>query len=100
MSIPAVREARVAPAAVPPATGDSPPAPSADAAGEPSPFARLVRGLGHEVQRSENVVHQAIASARGDSWTRRSSSPFRRGSIATARRSISRRGSSITRRAR
>jgi hypothetical protein len=30
-----------------------------------SPFARLVRGFGHEVQASETLVRQAIASARG-----------------------------------
>jgi hypothetical protein len=32
---------------------------------QPSPFARLVRGLGQQVQSSETMVHQAIASARG-----------------------------------
>ena len=32
---------------------------------EPSPFARLVRGLGTEVQRGEAVVRHAIDSASG-----------------------------------
>ncbi|MGD0527059.1 MAG: hypothetical protein ABSE49_18080 [Polyangiaceae bacterium] len=61
MAIPPLREARAAP--LPPAL------PKADAASPapgdaPSPFARLLRGLGHEVQGSETTVHQAIASAR------------------------------------
>jgi hypothetical protein len=34
-------------------------------ADRPSPFAQLMRGLGHEVQASETLVHQAIASANG-----------------------------------
>jgi hypothetical protein len=62
MSIPAVAERRLAaPApAVPTSVTGSPPA-----LDSPSPFARLVRGIGHEVQRSETLVRQAIASARG-----------------------------------
>jgi hypothetical protein len=46
----------------------SPPPPSAASAGaqsEPSPFARLLRGLGDEVQRGETLVRGAVASARG-----------------------------------
>jgi hypothetical protein len=62
MSIPAVREARVPPLAVP-STDTRPP--SSEPASGPSPFAQLMRGLGHEVQGSETMVHQAIASARG-----------------------------------
>lgn len=61
MSIPAVREARPAFPTVPLASSPGPSAPSAT----PSPFAELVRGLGHEVQRSEAIVHRAVASARG-----------------------------------
>jgi hypothetical protein len=62
MSIPAVREARLPPPAVL-SSGASPPssAPSSTA----SPFAQLLRGLGNEVQGSETMVHEAIASARG-----------------------------------
>jgi hypothetical protein len=62
MSIPAVREARLTPPAVP-TTGASPP--SSAPSSTPSPFAQLLRGLGQEVQGSETMVHQAIASARG-----------------------------------
>ena len=62
MSIPAVREARVALPAVPP-TGAT--RPSSSPSSTPSPFAQLLRGLGQEVQGSETMVHQAIASARG-----------------------------------
>jgi hypothetical protein len=61
MSIPAIREARPAPAVIP--TSASPP--SSAPSDTPSPFAQLLRGLGHEVQGSETMVHQAIASARG-----------------------------------
>jgi hypothetical protein len=60
MSIPALREARTTPLALPP-TAPPPVSPSKDT---PSPFAQLLRGLGHEVQGSETTVHQAIASAR------------------------------------
>jgi hypothetical protein len=62
MSIPAVREARLPPL-VTPTTGA--PAPSSTPSSTPSPFAQLLRGLGQEVQGSETMVHQAIASARG-----------------------------------
>jgi hypothetical protein len=62
MSIPAVREARIAPPAVP---DTSAPAPSPTPSTTASPFALLVRGLGHEVQRSESMVHRAMASASG-----------------------------------
>jgi hypothetical protein len=61
MSIPAIREARPGPAVIP--TSGSPP--SSAPSDTPSPFAQLLRGLGHEVQGSETMVHQAIASARG-----------------------------------
>jgi hypothetical protein len=65
MSIPAIREPRVvapAPAALEHA---SPPAAGVDPSSPPSPFARLVRGIGREVQSGEAMVHQAIASAHG-----------------------------------
>ena len=65
MSIPAIREARLTPAIIP--TSASPP--SSTPSDTPSPalssFAQVLRGLGHEVQGSETMVHQAIASARG-----------------------------------
>lgn len=62
MSIPAIREARLPP----PATITTRPTPlSSTPSSTPSPFAQVLRGLGHEVQRSETMVHQAIASARG-----------------------------------
>jgi hypothetical protein len=61
MSIPAVRE-RTAPPTV---VAASAPLPSSAPPSTPSPFAQLVRGLGHEVQRSEAMVHQAVASASG-----------------------------------
>jgi hypothetical protein len=62
MSIPSLREARLAP---PPAvsTQAAPPPPSTPG-DTPSPFAQLLRGLGHDVQGSETTVHQAVASAR------------------------------------
>jgi hypothetical protein len=63
MSIPAVREARVSvPAAAAPRPSSSQPSP---ADSDPSLFARMVRGLGDEVQRSEAMVHRAVVSARG-----------------------------------
>jgi hypothetical protein len=62
MSIPAIREARLAPPAIPTTTASPPSSPPSST---PSPFAQLLRGLGHEVQGSETMVHQAIASARG-----------------------------------
>lgn len=62
MSIPAVREARLTPPPVATTVASPSFSPSSST---PSPFARLVRGLGHEVQASETMVHQAIASARG-----------------------------------
>ena len=61
MSIPGIREARLTPALIP--TSASPP--SSTPSVTPSPFAQVLRGLGHEVQGSETMVHQAIASARG-----------------------------------
>ena len=68
MSIPPVGERRVVfPPSTPPTSSMravSPPAPTVSS-DRPSPFAQLVRGLGHEVQSSETLVHQAIASARG-----------------------------------
>jgi hypothetical protein len=65
MSIPPVAERRLA-TPPPGAPGTDSPLPASTGSPDtPSPFARLVRGLGHEVQRSETLVHQAIASARG-----------------------------------
>ncbi|HEY3819791.1 MAG TPA: hypothetical protein VGL81_21645 [Polyangiaceae bacterium] len=68
MSIPALREARLTPAALP---TPAPPPPTSTPASRPtdkptdtpSPFAQLLRGLGHQVQGSESTVHQAISSA-------------------------------------
>jgi hypothetical protein len=40
-------------------------APSPSRAAEPSTFARLLRGVGNEVQRGETVVRGAVASASG-----------------------------------
>jgi hypothetical protein len=70
MSIPAVREARPPPPALsaistPTASSTLSSPPSSTASTTPSPFAQLMRGLGQEVQGSETMVHQAIASARG-----------------------------------
>jgi hypothetical protein len=62
MSIPAVGERRLAPPVAEAPSHETRPPSSPDS---PSPFARLVRGIGHEVERSEALVHQAIASARG-----------------------------------
>lgn len=66
-SIHAVREPRLPPP-LPASTESSSPTPPASTsarAGEPSPFGRLVRGLGKEVQRGEAVVGRAIESASG-----------------------------------
>jgi hypothetical protein len=60
MSIPALREARPTPLVLP----QTAPPPASSSKETPSPFAQLLRGLGHEVQGSETTVHQAIASAR------------------------------------
>lgn len=72
MSIPAVRErAIVQPLRLPPpSTSASPlppsnPAASGTAAPAPSPFARLLHGIGHEVQDGESLVRGALASASG-----------------------------------
>jgi hypothetical protein len=73
MTIHAVRGPRIAGAesavTVSPPSPPQPSSPVAPAApastGEPSPFAELVRGLGHEVQRGEAAVRGAVASARG-----------------------------------
>lgn len=66
MSIHAVSEPRLPPpgltAAAAPPPRASPPASHPD---EPSPFGRLVRGLGAEVQRGETLVDHAIDSASG-----------------------------------
>lgn len=69
MTITAVREPRIA-APEPAAAGDLAPASSGAAvqpraSAEPSPFAELVRGLGHRVQGGEAMVEGAVASARG-----------------------------------
>jgi hypothetical protein len=69
MTMPPVGERRIAyPAPTSFTQASSPavsPPPSAVSPEGPSLFAQLVRGLGHEVQRSETLVHQAIATARG-----------------------------------
>lgn len=74
MSIPAVRDrGLVQPPALPPtsaSTSASPspssnPATSGVAAPTPSPFARLLHGIGHEVQDGESLVRGALASASG-----------------------------------
>jgi hypothetical protein len=62
MAIPPLREAPAAPVIPAPAKLDAPS--PANAGDSPTPFAKLLRGLGHEVQGSETTVHQAIASAR------------------------------------
>jgi hypothetical protein len=66
MTVVAVREPRApggesAAALSPPASAVVPVAAPTAAA----PFAELVRGLGHEMQRGEAVVREAVASARG-----------------------------------
>jgi hypothetical protein len=47
-----------------PAPADGSPS-SHPPAGDPSPFARLLHGLGSEVQRGETLVRGAVASASG-----------------------------------
>lgn len=65
-SIHAVREPRLPPPLPASAEAPSPSTPPTSArAEEPSPFGRLVRGLGKEVQRGEAVVGRAIESASG-----------------------------------
>jgi hypothetical protein len=65
MSITAVGDLRVPTTA--PVSAPDPVAhrPEEGSPASPSPFARLVRELGHEVQRGETLVRGAIASARG-----------------------------------
>ena len=66
MPIHAIHEPRLPPPGPPTSETPAAPAPATPSAGEPpSPFARLVRGLGAEVQRGETLVHHAIASASG-----------------------------------
>ncbi len=63
MSIHAVSEPRLPPPASPTAEAPSrSPAPASHPE-QPSPFARLVHGLGAEVQHGEAFVHRAIDSA-------------------------------------
>jgi hypothetical protein len=38
-------------------------APSEPATGEPSPFAQILRGLGHEINRGEATMHSALSAA-------------------------------------
>jgi hypothetical protein len=65
MSITAVGELRV-PAPRPDPSPATAPRATREASGpEPSPFSRLVRELGHEVQRGETIVRGAIAAAGG-----------------------------------
>jgi hypothetical protein len=64
-SAPAVLPQPKQPAAPAGGTGAAEPAVPVSASSPPSPFAELVRGLGHEVQRGEAAVHDAVASARG-----------------------------------
>lgn len=61
-SIRSIREPRLPPPGPPPEAPPRPPAPASHAE-QPSPFGRLVRGLGAEVQRGETLVHHAIDSA-------------------------------------
>lgn len=71
MTIHAVRGPRIAaPESTGPASAPRPSPPAAVAASPgssdaPSPFAELVRGLGHEVESGEAVVRAAVASGRG-----------------------------------
>ncbi len=67
-------------------------------AGERSPFQRLIDGLGKEISSGERTVKGALAAGGGD-MKPVSCSRFKRVCIATAKRSISRRSSSIARRA-
>jgi hypothetical protein len=66
MTILAVREPRIT---APESAATSSPAVSATTAAAnsaaPAPFAQLVRGLGHEIQRGEAAVRGAVASASG-----------------------------------
>jgi hypothetical protein len=63
MPVPSVREPTVTPptASLPPPSRPSAPAPSAEHG--PSAFARLLHGLGSEVQRGEAFVRQASDGA-------------------------------------
>ena len=54
---------KAAPAAPAPAAGAG--TVGASSGGGPSPFARVLHGLGHEVQRGEALVRQATARAGG-----------------------------------
>lgn len=63
MSIHAVNEPRLPPPTAGAAEPAPRPPPAPSRAEEPSPFGRLVRGLGTAVQRGESLVHHAIASA-------------------------------------
>jgi hypothetical protein len=57
-------EPRIAPPSSVSAATESPVAPkSVGAAGEPSPFARILHGLGHQIQSGETMMHTAVASA-------------------------------------
>jgi len=69
MSVAPVRETPL-PSPAPPTSGPTalrsatgPPA--LDRTDGPSPFARILHGLGHEVQRGETLVRGAVASASG-----------------------------------
>lgn len=63
MSVPAVRDRLPTPPVA------ASPAPRAAAAGtdpsSPSPFARLLHGIGHDLKDGESLVRRAIASAGG-----------------------------------
>ena len=67
-----IGEARTEPAALPPATsrdrttrGDELPRSLSPSDEEPSPFARILRGLGREVDRGESMVRRAIGGGGG-----------------------------------
>jgi hypothetical protein len=66
MTIPVVRDRPLTPPVSPPVAR---PAPTPEGPGEgsasPSPFARLLHGIGHEVQHGEALVRGAISSAAG-----------------------------------
>jgi hypothetical protein len=58
-------ESRVAPGLAPAAPGPPGDGPTqAEAASRPSPFAHLLRGIGHELVRGEATLHRAVAAPR------------------------------------
>jgi hypothetical protein len=61
MSALTVRESPVAATATP--ASATPPSPSPQTTSGPSPFARLLHGLGREVQHGESLVNAAVGGA-------------------------------------